>query len=257
MIDNGITKNWAKFHPHSYLEEYYLDVGPENFAQLQFTVNAFYSIPQGGLLDFGCGPTITGAIPAVNHAREIHLCDYLDENFKEVQLWLDGDPSAFDWSEFIKVTLDLENRLYPNVQTIAQREAAIRQRVTQIFKCDASKMPPIDSALDYDIVVSNYCIDSATDDYRQWRRFFHNLVSMLKPGGTLLLSALKGARYYRAGEHRFPTVYIQECDLKQALIEEDFDVQSIQMECVPADRPSRTYEGIMMVMARKRGPGTS
>jgi hypothetical protein len=257
VAQNVVTKTWEEWCPRSYLNDHYLDICSENFGLLQFMVNAFRLIPPDGLLlDFGCGPTINAMFPVANHVREIHLCDYLEANLDEVKRWLMGEPSAFDWSEYVKVTLTLENGEPPDALSIAQREAVVRQRVTQLLNCDASKTPPLDSSLRYDILVTNYCIDGATDNYEQWRSFFHNAMTMLKPGGILLLSAIKGANYWIVEEHRFPAIYITESDLMEALIEEGFEPQSIHMESLPAaDVPTCTYEGVIMVMARKREGG--
>ncbi len=254
MDYKAITKNWKDFNPRDYLHEYYADVGPENFALLQFAVKAFRAIPSGGLmLDFGGGPTIFPLIAAANRVREIHFCDYLDANLKEVRRWLNNEPSAFDWREFIRVTLSLESPGNCTGQAVFQRETSIRQRVTRTFTCDANHPQPIAEPRAYDILVSSFCAESATDNLAQWRRFFRNIISLLKPSGYLILSALKGATCYSVGEKLFPAVSIRENDLTQTLIEEGFDPQSIVLESIPADRPWRRYEGLMVAMAKKRG----
>jgi hypothetical protein len=254
MDNKAMVSKWMEFNPRDYLQEYYADVGPENYALLQFAVKAFRAIPPGGLLlDFGGGPTIFPLIAAASRVREIHFCDYLDANLREVRQWLRNEPAAFDWREFVKVTLGLESQCNCTAQAVLQRETSLRQRLTRIFTCDANNPRPIEEPRAYDILVSNFCAESATDDRAQWRRFFRNIVSVLKPNGFLLLSALKGATSYTVGERRFPAVSIRENDLTQTLIEEGFDPQSIILESIPADRPSRQYEGFMLAMAKKRG----
>jgi hypothetical protein len=249
-----IAKNWQDFNPRDYLREYYADVGPENFALLQFAVKAFRRIPPDGLLlDFGGGPTIYPLIAAAKRVREIHFCDYLDANLNEVKKWLNNEPSAFDWREFVRVTLGLESQRHCTAQAVLQRETSVRQRVTRIFKCDANNSRPIDEPRTYDVLVSSFCAESATDDWAEWRRFFSNIVSLLKPNGFLLLSALKGATCYTVGEKLFPAVSIRENDLTRTLIEEGFDPQSIILESIPADRPWRQYEGLMVAIAKRRG----
>ena len=249
-----ITKNWQEFNPRDYLREYYADVGPENFALLHFAVKAFRRIPPDGLLlDFGGGPTILFLIAAAKRVREIHFCDYLDTNLNEIQQWLNNAPSAFNWHEFVSVTLGLERQSYGTAPTVLQRETAIRQRVTRVFKCDASNPRPIEEPRTYDILVTSFCAESATDNWAQWRRFFRNIVSLLKPNGVLLLTALKGATCYTVGEKLFPAVSIRENDVFQTLIEEGFDSQSLILESIPADRPLRQYEGLMVAMAKKQG----
>jgi nicotinamide N-methyltransferase len=254
MNNNAITQNWAKFDPRDYLQEYYADVGPENFALLRFAVKAFHAIPSNGvLLDFGAGPTVYSLIAAASRVEEIHFCDYLDVNLDEVRQWLQDEPSAFNWREFVKATLELESTGHHDTQAILQRETLIRKRVTQVFKCDANNFPPINEAQVYDTIITNFCAEAAADNWVQWRKCLHNIVSLLKPNGFLLLSAVKGATCYSVGERLFPVVSIRETDLTQALTEEDFNAQSIVIESIPADRPSRHYEGLIMVLAQKQG----
>jgi SAM-dependent methyltransferase len=254
MDYKAVTRDWREFNPRDYLLEYYGDVGAENFALLRFAVKAFRAIPPDGLLlDFGGGPTIFPLIAAANRVREIHFSDYLDANLNEVRCWLNNEPSAFDWREFIRVTLGLEDQTNCTVQAVLEREASIRQRITRIFRCDANNARPIDEPRIYDILISSFCAESATDDWAQWRKFFRNIVSLLKPDGYLLLSALKGATCYTVGEKRFPAVSIRENDLTRTLIEEGFDPRSIILESIPADRPWRQYEGLMVAMAKKQG----
>jgi hypothetical protein len=253
MNYRAVTYNWQDFNPRDYLYEYYAAVGPENFALLQFAVKAFRRIPPDGLLlDFGGGPTIYPLIAAAKRVREIHFCDYLEANLEEVRRWLNNDPSAFDWREFVRVTLGLERQGICTAQAVLQRETSIRQRVTRIFKCDANDAPSIAEPRAYDILISSFCAESAVDNRPQWRKYFHNIVSLLKPDGFLILATLKGATCYSVGEKLFPAVSIREKDLLRTLIEEGFDPQSLILESVPADGPFRQYEGLMVALAKKR-----
>lgn len=254
MTNQRVTQNWAEFSPRDYLQEYYSNIGPENLALLKFTAKAFENIPSNGvLLDFGGGPTIYPLIAAADNVAEIHFSDYLEENLKEVHLWLQGEPSAFDWREFIKTDLQLKGYSYPTTQAISQREGLIRQKVTKTFRCDANNFPPISVPRLYDVLVTYFCAESATDDWAQWRRYLRNIVSLLKPNGFLLLSALKGASCYAVGEQFFPSVSLQEEDLTQALLEEGFDLSSIVAETIPSDHPSHEYEGLIVILAQKQG----
>jgi NNMT/PNMT/TEMT family len=246
--------DYTQFNPRDYLQEYYSHVSPENFALLQFAVKAFQIIPAAGvLLDFGGGPTLYPLIAAAKQGRDIHFCDYLDANLAQVQQWLQADSEAFNWQEFVEVTLKLENQTDEvSAEAVNEREAALRAQVSQVFKCDMNYLPPIANPIEYDVVISNFCAESATDNRAQWRMFFHNTVSLVKPDGFLLLSALKGATCYAVGERFFSAVSLTEEDLKQALEEEGFEVPSLLLETVPAD-PTSHYAGLIMILARKLG----
>lgn len=251
-----IIRDWSVFSPRAYLREYYADIGAENLALLRFLVRSLGDIsPESMLLDFGGGPTIYSMIAACARAREIHFCDFLESNLDEVQLWLRSRPDAFDWTQFVKATLVLEGRNY-SPEGVKSRENEIRRKVTRVMACDANGANPLNGiSWQYDVLVSNFCAESATDDRAQWRRFVRNITSLLRPGGRLVLSALKGADSYAVGEEVFPAVFILEDDLIQVLGDAGFCQDSISIESVPADRPSRHYQGLMLATATKSREG--
>ena len=252
MINLGYTRDWSIFNARAYLEEYYADIGAENLAILHFLVRTLREVSsESVLLDFGGGPTVYSMIASANHVREIHFCDYLDSNLEQVQMWLECHPRAFDWTEFIKTTLVLEGNDYSK-QGVILRENEIRQRVTHVLHCDANLPQPIETDVSgYDVLVTNFCAESATDDVEQWRKFVGNITSLIKPGGRLIMSTLKGASSYGIGKESFPAVNIVESDLLELLIDVGFEYNSIHIESVPADRPSRHYQGLMFVTAIK------
>jgi predicted ATP-dependent Lon-type protease len=164
-------------------------------------------------------------------------------------MWLNGHPQAFDWTEFIKTTLVLEGNDC-SAQEICLRENEIRKRVTQVLKCDANLPQPIQTnGVGYDVLVSNFCAESATDSMEQWCQFVENITSLIRPGGRLIMSMLKGASSYGVGTETFPAVNIMEDDLIDLLIDVGFDSNTIDVESVPADRPNRHYQGLIFVTA--------
>ena len=258
-----ITEAWAHFDARAYLNEYYSDLGSENMAFLNYYVRFFASLPDNAvnttkLLDFGSGPTIYPLIAAATKVNEIHVCDYLEPNLAELNLWLSGDRSAFDWREFVKTTIEMETSATPTDREIAAREAAIRDRTTKVMPCDASQLPPIPGmTAAYDILITNSCAEAATNDYNEWQRFVANIAALIKSGGTIVMSAVKGANFGSIeqseadGSLYFPTVSIFEQDLVDVLTKVGFEPSSIVVESVPSDRPSRKYQGIMFATAIK------
>jgi hypothetical protein len=252
----AVTEDWAQFDPVAYLDEYYADVGPENFELLRFLAETYRELPKGGvLLDFGGGPTIYPLISAVTRFDEIHFAEYLEANLEEVRRWIQGDPAAFDWSDFIRKALELEAGQPCTDAEVGRRARQIRQCVTRLLRCDASRTPPIDRPPAYDVVLTNFCAESATSDRGRWRSYMANIVSLLKPGGWLVMSALKGATRYAVGPRAFPAVDISEGDLIQLLGENGFPRAGIEMRSVAPDRLTRDYKGLILAVARKEaGP---
>lgn len=256
--NSATTRDWALFDPVAYLDEYYGDVGDENLSLLRFLGEGFQQLPKGGvMLDFGGGPTIYPLISAANRVDEIHFADYVDSNIEEVRRWIAADPLAFDWDPFILKALELEYGAPCSAADVESRATLIRQRVTRLVRCDASQSPPVSKAHEsYDVVLTNFCAESATSEREQWQSYMRNIVSTLKPGGWLLMSALEGASRYSVGPRFFPAVDISRDDLVEALEENGFPASRIEVGQVPADRPTREYSGLLLARAQK-GHGSS
>jgi hypothetical protein len=249
----AITKDWREFDPVAYLNEYYGDLGPENLAILRFYVDVFHEMePKSTMLDFGSGPTIYSLISAVTKIKEIQIVEYLEANRLEIRKWLTRDNTAFNWLPFIKKTIECEQKGWCSAFDITRREALIRNHVTAISRCDVRQTPPfVGGRQTYDVVASNFCAESITESHSEWKFFLQNVTSLVKPGGTLIMTTLKGAASYSVGSHRFPAVCIDETDLTDAFIEAGLSPASITIRNVPADRPSRYYKGLMLATAVK------
>ncbi len=249
-----VTQDWTRFDPAAYLDEYYADIESENLELLRFLVETYRAIPQGGrMLDFGGGPALYPLISAAPRFDEIHFADYLEANLAEVRRWLAQAPEAFDWTPFIRKAIELETGETCSNADVERRARLIRQRVTHLLPCDASRTPPIREPEPYDVVLTNFCAESATSSRDEWRAFMGNIVSVLKPGGWLVLSALKGAKHYAVGSLSFPAVDILEEDLVDLLEDTGFSRKGLEVRSVPADRPTRDYQGLMFAVARKLG----
>ena len=132
--------------------------------------------------------------------------------------------------------------------------AEMRRRITHVMRCDASKARPLDEYHgEYDVVLTNFCAESATSNRWEWQQFVSNILSVLRPGGHLVMSALKGATEYAVGDRSFPAVDIDEADVVELLEESGFPRKYIEVRSVPADRPSRDYAGLIFALAKNLG----
>jgi hypothetical protein len=249
-----VDKTYGNFDPLLYLNEYYADLGEENLELLRFYVDAFRNIPaKGVMLDFGSGPTVYSLISAVAKVKEIHIAEYLEANRLELRKWLQKDDGAFNWRPFVRAALEIEHDGQCSEFDILRREAQIRNHIVYIGRCDVRRCPPIlGPQYAYEVVASNFCSECVTDNLEEWRFFVANIASLVKPGGILLMTALKGATSYSVGSMRFPVVHIDENDLRQAFKELGFFPHSIMTRSIPADRPGRHYEGLIFTSAIKR-----
>lgn len=246
-------RDWTAFDPGEYLNEYYADLGEENVAILRFYADVFRAMtPKSVMLDFGSGPTIYSLISAVTKVEEVHIVEYLEANRSELRKWFQGDTTAFNWRHFIRASLQMEKNVRCSAFDIVRRTAKIRNAVTSIGRCDVRQVPPfVRGRQRYDVVASNFCAESITDNREEWRSFVMNIASLVAVGGTFLITTLKKANCYSVGPAFFPAVSIDEKDLAEILCAAGFAPQSIVIRTVAADRPSRHYQGLMLAAAVK------
>ena len=152
------------------------------------------------VLDYGCGPVIAHVISAAGIiATEITLAEFTDGCRKALQLWLDKDPSAWDWMPHIKyVVQTLEGN--EDECEITQREENLRKSIKAVVPCDIRQDPPIAEAFagpQYDIVMSVLCLEGACETRDDYKGAVRKLTSLIKPGGYLLLyCSLKTTEHY-------------------------------------------------------------
>lgn len=247
-----VAQDYAAFDPKTYLQEYYATLFPENIDLLRFLTDSFRAIqPHGRVLDFGCGPTLFTSLIAAAYPCEIHVSDWNAANRAEITEWLEQTPTAFDWRPTIRTILEFEGQT-ATLDQIATREAAARQQISRVLPCDALSATPLGTgAQQYDLVVSSMCLEAAASDTEEWRQCVRNLATLIKPGGALLLIAVKRARSYSVGDAVFGVVPISETDLHTALNATGFLGDSISIEWTPADHPVHPYDGLLFTSATK------
>jgi hypothetical protein len=233
--------------PGEYLADYYRVVEPDERETIAYFVEVMKEAPAGEpILVFGTGPTLHHVFLAAPHASEIHLADYLQENLGELERWRAGDPSAHDWREFVRYTLECEGLAAPTDEDVARREELTRGRITRLLQVDARRPVPLDR---YATVISAYCADSATDDRSTWERLMANITDLVEPDGLFVTAALRRCRSYVVGDKRFPSANVDEHDLRRVLAP-GFDAQVHARE-LPGDLP-QGYSSVVLGHARRR-----
>jgi hypothetical protein len=241
------------FDPKGYLRQYYSTIDFENDQLLRFFSHCYQDInPRSTLLEFGSGPTLYSLITAAANVDTIHVCDRLESNLLEIRFWQRGDEEAFNWEPFIQRALELEGNRRVTPKALRRRAEILRSKLTTLCSCDAFHSQPLQGNHfnQYDIVQVNFVPESITSSLAQWEKAMHTILSLLKPQGTLILTALKNAVYYHLQEKKFPAVSIDEATLTLILTKYGFQEAHILMQTIPASLPYRGYSGIILSKAR-------
>ncbi len=244
---NAPVSDYSQWQPEEYLHEYYGEVQPDERFAMEFLVEALRRLkPVPIALEFGCGPTVHHSLAMAPVAGEIHMADFLESNRAEVEKWLHHDEAAFNWRHFGEETLVIEGILHLADEQIAEREALLRAKVTQVAFGDAFSTDPLgpDKREFYPLVASHYCAEACTTDKGEWRDCMRNIASLVAPGGTLILSVCGAASAYAVGDRYFPCAGVDETDVLASLRDIGFTDIDLRVRQVP----SQTDQGFSSVV---------
>lgn len=245
--------DWEKFHSDDYLVEYYDHIGNENEKLLEFLVAAYKLMPSGlTMLDVGTGPTIYQLMAASDSVLSISCGEFLDQNLEKIRAWAQNSPKAFDWSLFTERILLLED-VHATPAKIVERESLTRHKITDIFRLDLKAEVDERLICGYDLLSVQFVPESITSSLDEYAKCLRHISLMLKPGGFLLMSAIKSAKSYRVGSDFFPAVSLNEATLSTHLVEAGFLKEPILSAGVNAENQGgQKYEGLMFVLTQKR-----
>lgn len=245
-----IVKNFNKFSPIGYLNEYYRDIGYENGSLLNFLHQVYKKVRHKKiLLEFGGGPTIYQLISASAKVDNIIFSEYSYKNRKEVKKWLENPTKAFNWDKYFEYVLKLEKKIV-NKQNLTLIKNRLRVRIKKIIKCDAYKGNPLTplNFRKFGVVSVCFCPESATGNEDTYFLFMKNISSLLRREGLLVMVLLKNAKYYKVGNLRFPAFPVDEGYVTNLL--KGLGYKNIKTESIEAEH-HQGYEGMIFLTANK------
>jgi nicotinamide N-methyltransferase len=242
------SKDFSKFNPVDYLEEYYSndENDPENEFLLGFFHDVYSQLPkQKNLLEVGGGPVIYPLISASSKVDEIVFSEFTEDNRNAVKKWLKNDATAFDWSRYFMQVASMEGE--SDHKKVEQR---LRDKIKKIVKCDISKSNPLEAhSGNFDIISVNFCPESITDDEKSYYAWMKNIASLAKPKGLVVMTMIRNARYYSSGDTKFVACPIDENGVVDALRQAGCKVT--KMRTIDIDDVERGYDGLIALTAIK------
>ena len=202
-----------RFDPFVYIKDKYSVVNDWNSQPLKLLHNIFqsYGATPAGLkvLEFGCGPVPIYQCSSPLHASEIVFAEYTERNRNTLQMWLDNDPNAPDFTALFKhVVQDLEGK---GEDEVVKRQNDLRRLVKGVIPCDIVCDPPLlvpSYEGPYDIILSSLCLPNACTTPVEYSQAIGRLTKYLKPSGKLILQSFRpvgdsGYIHYSIGSEKF------------------------------------------------------
>ena len=236
----------SQFDARGYLKERY-----ESPQKRAFSLNYFYSIfskyhdqwdpSRATLLELGGGPSIQVVITAAPFFSRIVHSDFEDSCNKEVRLWVDRSPNAFNWTPVVEYAMKhCEGATESEVdsQAVAEREEEVRRKMSAVVHCDAMKEnvgldPSVIPDGGFDVVTAVGCFTSGARTQEEFFQELKNVHSVLKEGGYLfaLLSG-KCTTYKAAPEDSelIHTLYVTDKDVKEGIAKAGLHLEELEIQ---------------------------
>ena len=230
--------DYDRFDPFLYIKKKYATLNDWNSQLLKRLHNIFqsYGSTPAGLkvLEFGCGPVPIYQCSSPLHASEIVFAEYTERNRNTLQMWLDNDPNAPDFTALFKyVVQDLEGK---GEDEVVKRQDDLRRLVKGVIPCDILRDPPLlvpGYEGPYDIIFSSLCLVVACTTHEEYSQAIGRLTKYLKPGGKLILQSVQssgGHHYYYVGSEKFFFMSVTPEFLNSALSENGYKDISITVQ---------------------------
>ncbi|KAM4051654.1 nicotinamide N-methyltransferase-like [Anomaloglossus baeobatrachus] len=230
-LDPALVLYYPKheINPKMYLEEYFSQHVPFSTFK-DTTINmqrCFYKAFSSDLvcgktlIDFSLGPIIMHLISVCEFFEEISILKVNDVAIKELQLWRNKDPKAFDWTQTSKIFMELKQL---NSDGWEEKEEILRGKIKEILKCELRK-DDLDSLPKFDCATSVWFLETISKDHEDYRRNLRKFNNLIKMGGYLLFYAGVNASFFKIGKDKFHVLKCDESFYKKVISEEGFEIK--------------------------------
>ena len=225
----------------TYLQQRYTD--PDQRKRSLFTYHRFFTqyskhwdTSKATLLEVGGGPSIQIKIVAAPFFGNIVHSDFDEGCNKEVRLWRDGSPEAFNWSPVVEYALRncAGGETAVDSAAVQEREADVRRKLSAVVHCDATKEgmlldPSIIPKEGFDTVIACSALVFASRTKDDFRQILKNIYGLMKEGGYFCATICGKCSHYYLNDMRIPACYVTMEDVESAVTGAGFHLE--ELEC--------------------------
>ncbi|XP_073513900.1 nicotinamide N-methyltransferase-like [Phyllobates terribilis] len=239
-----------------YLEEYFSQHVPYSTYK-ESTINmqrCFYKAFTSGLvsgktlIDFSIGPIIMHLISVCEFFEEISMIKVNDASIKEIELWKNKDPKAFDWTQTSKLFMELKQLCSDGWE---EEEEILRGKIKEILKLDLCNDDLLNSLSKFDCATSVWGLEAISKDHKDYRRNLRKLNNLIKIGGYLLCYADVNASYFKIGNDKFHLLPCDESFYRKVISEEGFEIKHYENLEKIMISGAVDHENVVFIVAQK------
>ena len=172
------------------------------------------------MLDFSGGASILNYISAAPYVAEIVHSAYMDEERKELDLWLSDADGAHNWNPIVKgVVSVVEGR--EGDSAWQERVAQLRSMI-KVVSCDIYDDHPIGLELEqssFSVICTSCSLESTCKSHAEFKEGVKKLVGLLRLGGYIAFILVENGTYYCFGDTKWAGLNVSLTQLKEAVEE--------------------------------------
>ncbi|XP_068099294.1 indolethylamine N-methyltransferase-like [Hyperolius riggenbachi] len=202
------------------------------------------------LTDISAGPQIHHLYSACEFFQEIILMRPTEKCIMEIMKWKDDRTGAFCWGHTTAHVNNLEGRS----DQCEEKEMKLKSSITHIVKFDpeTETLTDLIGVPQADCVITFSFLDMICKDKEDYLRNLRKMLTLLKPGGHLILLGALNASYYMVGQHKFHVFTYDETFVRNALIAEGLTVLQCQVTPKKSESHLADHDGVLFLTAFKK-----
>ena len=191
---------------------------------------------KASLLELGGGPSLNIAIVGAPFFSNIVHSDFNDSCNKEVQLWVDRSPDAFNWTPVVEHGMKhCEGAAEKEVDShaVVEREEEVRRKISAVVHCDATQEnvgldPGVIPDGGFDVVTACGSLTAAVRTKEGFFQELKNIRSVLKEGGYLWALITGKCTTYTVGSEVHHTLYVTDKDVREGMTEAGLHLEELE-----------------------------
>jgi len=193
------------------------------------------------LLELGGGPSLQVAITAAPFVANIVHSDYQDSCNREVQLWVDRSPDAFNWTPVAEYAMKhCENATESEVDShaVTEREEELRRKISAVIHCDLNKDdvgldPAVIPDGGFDVILACACLTPAVKTQEELVKALTNVRGVMKQGGylcALISGQLNAYKIAQDREERYEAYCITDKEVREAIADAGLHLEEFEIK---------------------------
>ncbi|XP_069832248.1 nicotinamide N-methyltransferase-like [Dendropsophus ebraccatus] len=241
-----------------FLQDYFSQHVPYSVFK-ESTINmmrCFYNAVKSGLvsgktlIDIGLGPIIVHLLSIYEFFEQISIVKFNDSDIRELELWRNNDPDAFNWSATSKHFREIKGM---NSDGWEAEEEKLRGKIKEIKKWEVTEDNLTDSIQlpKADCVTSLWALELISKNDEDYRRNLRKYSNLIKLGGHLLLYTNISSTHFKIGANKFHLLPCDESFFRKVLSEGGLEIEQFENLGRVMGPDLVDHEAIVFIVARK------